>query len=67
MSIYFKDIRTVEYKGVTITVQIRIGGVGPIDYGYKTSTGIRGVGQRDAAQAEQDAMSAIDRLSEADQ
>ena len=62
MGVNLIDVRTVTYKGVTITIQERKDGWEHVDYGYKTSNGISGIGQRSEAKALEDAKAAIDRL-----
>ena len=55
------DTYDIEYEGVTITVQKRVSGTVIIDYGYTTSSGRSGIGQKNPRQAEIKAMHAIDR------
>jgi hypothetical protein len=59
------DEYCVSYRGVTIIVQRRVSPGFTDDYGYKTSSGVSGIGQSCVHNAERDARNAIDRLLDA--
>ena len=59
------DVYSVSYRGVTIIVQERVVRGMATDFGYKTSSGISGIGQTCVHDAEKDARYAIDQMLDA--